>query len=281
MAMGAVALMVAMAVFVGVGMSDSSDAAREYNYEKTFSVYAGNYFSESCDVNYTGGNTSTENMPSWVSFRQGSNKHTVSGTAPSEAGTYTFTTTNTYRSGTIQKAEIVTWTINVIANNSFTLSFDANGGTSGLASQSYSGSESTHSFTIPSDVPVRDGYTFAGWATSSGGSVAYAPGATVTMSPGSMTLYAVWTVNWNVSDITVYAGQAISITPVASGTVSVSGVGWLSASGNCVFGTAPSENGVYDVTVSCGGSSASFKITVISALAFASIPSSGIFAYEG
>lgn len=89
------------------------------------------------------------------------------------------------------------------------------------------------------------------------------------------------TVKWNVSDITVYAGQAISITPVASGTVSVSGVGWLSASGNCVFGTAPSENGVYDVTVSCGGSSASFKITVISALAFASIPSSGIFAYEG
>lgn len=89
------------------------------------------------------------------------------------------------------------------------------------------------------------------------------------------------TVKWNVSDITVYAGQAISITPVASGTVSVSGVGWLSASGNCVFGTAPSENGVYDVTVSCGGSSASFKITVISALAFASIPTSGIFAYEG
>lgn len=89
------------------------------------------------------------------------------------------------------------------------------------------------------------------------------------------------TVKWNVSDITVYAGQAISITPVASGTVSVSGVGWLSASGNCVFGTAPSENGVYDVTVSCGSSSASFKITVISALAFASIPSSGIFAYEG
>jgi hypothetical protein len=89
------------------------------------------------------------------------------------------------------------------------------------------------------------------------------------------------TVKWNVSDITVYAGQAISLTPVASGTVSVSGVGWLSASGNCVFGTAPSENGVYDVTVSCGGSSASFKITVISALAFASIPTSGIFAYEG
>lgn len=88
-------------------------------------------------------------------------------------------------------------------------------------------------------------------------------------------------VKWNVSDITVYAGQAISITPVASGTVSVSGVGWLSASGNCVFGTAPSENGVYNVTVSCGGSSASFKITVISALAFTSIPSSGIFAYEG
>lgn len=281
MAMGAVALMVAMAAFVGVGMSDNSDAAVTYNHEASFSVYAGNSFSESCDVNYTGGSTSTENMPSWVSFSQGSGKHTVSGTAPSEAGTYTFTTTNTYRSGTIQKNDTVTWTINVIANNSFTLNFDANGGTSGLASQSYSGSESTHSFTIPSDVPVRDGYTFAGWATSSGGSVAYAPGATVTMSPGSMTLYAVWNVNWNVSDMTAYAGQAISITPVASGTVSVSGVSWLSASGNCVYGTAPSENGTYDVTVSCDGQSSSFRITVISALAFSSVPSSGIFAYEG
>lgn len=99
--------------------------------------------------------------------------------------------------------------------------------------------------------------------------------------PAAFVIKSIDAVKWNVSDITVYAGQAISITPVASGTVSVSGVGWLSASGNCVFGTAPSENGVYDVTVSCGGSSASFKITVISALAFASIPSSGIFAYEG
>lgn len=88
-------------------------------------------------------------------------------------------------------------------------------------------------------------------------------------------------VTLNVSDMTVYAGQAISITPVTSGTVSVSGVGWLSASGNCVYGTAPAENGTYTVTVSCGGSSASFRITVISALAFSSVPSSGVFAYEG
>ena len=99
--------------------------------------------------------------------------------------------------------------------------------------------------------------------------------------PAAFVIKSIDTVKWNVSDMTAYAGQAISLTPVTSGTVSVSGVSWLSASGNCVYGTAPSENGVYDVTVSCGGSSASFKITVISALAFASVPSSGIFAYEG
>ena len=99
--------------------------------------------------------------------------------------------------------------------------------------------------------------------------------------PAAFVIKSIDTVKWNVSDITVYAGQAISLTPVTSGTVSVSGVSWLSASGNCVYGTAPSVNGTYDITVSCGGSSASFKITVISALAFASIPSTGVFAYEG
>ena len=282
MAMGAVALMVAMAAFVGVGMSDDSDAAVTHNYHIEFSVNAGDSFSKSGEKSYRSGTTSTDGMPSWCTFTDSGAVHTVSGTVPADvSGTFVFTTTTTFKAGATTTYKVTEWTINVIANNSFTLRFDANGGTSGLTSQSYSGSESTHSFTIPSDVPVRDGYAFAGWATSSGGSVAYAPGATVTVSPGSMTLYAVWTVNWNVSDMTAYAGQAISITPVASGTVSVSGVGWLSASGNCVFGTAPSENGVYDVTVSCGGSSASFKITVISALTFASIPSSGIFAYEG
>lgn len=280
LAIGAVALLMAMSAFVMLS-ADDSDAAITTNYEKSFSVYAGDSFSESCDIAYSGGSKSTGNMPSWVSFNQGSNRHTISGVAPSDTGTYSFTTTNTYRSGTLQKANTVTWTIDVIAKNSFTLNFNANGGTTNNVSQSHTGPESTHTFTIPSEVPVRDGYTFAGWATSPSASPSYQPGSSVTMSPGSMTLYAIWNANWNVSDITVYAGQAISITPVASGTVSVSGVGWLSASGNCVFGTAPSENGVYDVTVSCGGSSASFKITVISALAFASIPSSGIFAYEG
>lgn len=279
LAIGAVALLMAMSAFVMLS-ADDSDAAVTHNYYVSFSVNAGDSFNQSAEPAYKSGTTSTSGMPSWCTFTDSGAVHSVSGTVPADvSGVFVFTTTTQFRAGAQTAYKVTEWTITV--NSQFSLAFNANGGTSSIASQSHTGPESTHTFTIPSEVPVRDGYTFAGWATSPSASPSYQPGSSVTMSPGSMTLYAIWNANWNVSDITVYAGQAISITPVASGTVSVSGVGWLSASGNCVFGTAPSENGVYDVTVSCGGSSASFKITVISALAFASIPSSGIFAYEG
>ena len=258
LAIGAVALLMAMSAFVMLS-ADDSDAAVTHNYYVSFSVNAGDSFNQSAEPAYKSGTTSTSGMPSWCTFTDSGAVHSVSGTVPADvSGVFVFTTTTQFRAGAQTAYKVTEWTITV--NSQFSLAFNANGGTSSIASQSHTGPESTHTFTIPSEVPVRDGYTFAGWATSPSASPSYQPGSSVTMSPGSMTLYAIWNANW---------------------TVSVSGVGWLSASGNCVFGTAPSENGVYDVTVSCGGSSASFKITVISALAFASIPSSGIFAYEG
>ena len=80
----------------------------------------------------------------------------------------------------------------------------------------------------------------------------------------------------NVSDQTVVCGQNLVMTPTASGyNVSVSGASWLSASGNVISGVAPSTPGVYTVTVTAGGSTATFTVTVVSKLVATNSPTSG------
>lgn len=75
--------------------------------------------------------------------------------------------------------------------DTFTLSFDANGGSDVPAS--LSGQDvGSHKFTIPLQYPNRSGYIFAGWSDSStGGIVAYV-GGTYVASSQDVTLYAVW-----------------------------------------------------------------------------------------
>lgn len=72
-----------------------------------------------------------------------------------------------------------------------TVTFDANGGTGSIASQS-----SNSATTLTSNSFVRNGYTFTGWATSqaraNAGTVDYANTASYLFT-SSVTLYAVWT----------------------------------------------------------------------------------------
>jgi LPXTG-motif cell wall-anchored protein/uncharacterized repeat protein (TIGR02543 family) len=70
---------------------------------------------------------------------------------------------------------------------SSTVTFNANGGSGAMADQTASSATAltTNAFT-------RSGYTFAGWATSPTGTVAYADAASYTFG-SSVTLYAVWT----------------------------------------------------------------------------------------
>lgn len=73
---------------------------------------------------------------------------------------------------------------------SYTLSYNANGGTGAPASQS--GAEK---YTISSTKPSRSGYTFLGWAkTNSATSATYSSGSSITLT-GNTTLYAVWKKN--------------------------------------------------------------------------------------
>lgn len=71
----------------------------------------------------------------------------------------------------------------------FTITYNANGGTGAPASQT---KESGKALTLSSAKPTRQGYTFLGWATSSGASSAqYNAGSSFT-TDANTTLYAVW-----------------------------------------------------------------------------------------
>ena len=77
----------------------------------------------------------------------------------------------------------------------FTLKYDANGGTGAPATQTYtatSESERSHTFTISSEIPTRAYYDFKGWAETPNATTATRqPGGSIDVT-GTTTLYAVW-----------------------------------------------------------------------------------------
>ena len=77
----------------------------------------------------------------------------------------------------------------------FTLNYDANGGTGAPASQTHTATskyEGSYTFTISSQVPTREGYTFLGWSTNPNATTAdRQPGGSIVVT-GTTTLYAVW-----------------------------------------------------------------------------------------
>lgn len=75
---------------------------------------------------------------------------------------------------------------------SYTVTFNANGGSGGPTSQAKA---SGVNLTLSSSQPTRTGYTFSSWNTSSNGSgTSYAPGSTYS-ADANVTLYAIWTPN--------------------------------------------------------------------------------------
>lgn len=125
-----------------------------------------------------------------ASVSLGYHDFTVSkGTAASTASCYAkITASNTYISGT--KSSTAT-SVSVPAKTSYTVSYNANGGSGAPSAQTkWYGT----ALTLSTTKPTRNGYTFQGWATSSTGSVAYAAGASYTAN-AAVTLYAVWKAN--------------------------------------------------------------------------------------
>ena len=91
----------------------------------------------------------------------------------------------------VQETIYASTTFTVPALTSYTVAYNANGGSGAPSSQTkYYGK----TLTLSSTKPTRTGYSFQGWATSASGSVAYAAGASYTAN-AAVTLYAVWKAN--------------------------------------------------------------------------------------
>ena len=101
----------------------------------------------------------------------------------------------TFRNYNDDNGDSATKTINlsvtVPAWTSYTVSYNANGGSGAPSSQT---KWKDQALTLSSTKPTRTGYAFQGWATSASGGVAYASGASYTAN-ASATLYAVWKAN--------------------------------------------------------------------------------------
>lgn len=74
--------------------------------------------------------------------------------------------------------------------DSYTIIYDANGGSGSMLAQVSSGGE----IKLTDNTFVKSGYAFSGWSTTANGNVEYTNGQTI-VPTANMTLYAVWTAN--------------------------------------------------------------------------------------
>lgn len=129
---------------------------------------------------------------------------TISTTTPTRSG-YTFlgwhtsssaTSPKYYGGGTITLSEddklYAVWQ----KNPTYTLTYDAMGGTDGPSSESQTVSPGSSAiFTVSDTVPIYEGHTFLGWSTSSAAlTVEYVAGDEIDTT-SNITLYAVWKEN--------------------------------------------------------------------------------------
>lgn len=126
--------------------------------------------------------SSTKPSRTGYTFKQWNTAKDGTGTAYSAGGTY---------SGNAAVTLYAIWTA-----NQYTVKFNNNGGSGSMSDQSMTYDVTA---TLKTNLFTKTGYSFLGWAISSGGSVAYKDGASVSnlvsTAGGSITLYAVWSIN--------------------------------------------------------------------------------------
>ena len=119
----------------------------------------------------------------------------LSSTKPTRTG-YTFQGWSTANDSSVEYASGANYTSNsavtlyaVWKANTYTVSYDANGGSGAPGNQTKTYGVS---LTLSSVIPTRTNYNFLGWGTSAGATtIAYAPGAAYTGNT-ALTLYAIW-----------------------------------------------------------------------------------------
>lgn len=135
----------------------------------------------------------------------------------------------------------VSFDVTVPAWTSYTVSYNANGGSGAPASQT---KWKDVELTLSSTKPTRTGYTFNGWSTTNDSTVEYNPGSTYTGN-GNLTLYAVWTAN-NYTYNVVYrssSGKSLGSTTV---THAYGGKYTVSSPAKAGYDTPSSQNIAWD-----------------------------------
>ena len=168
---------------------------RYYNASKTgtISFKFGNVYTVTYNANGGSGIPSAQSKDYGTSI-------TLSSTTPTRTG-YTFlgwSTSSTATSATYQPGGSFTTNTNTTlyavwqANTTYTVSYNANGGSGAPSSQTKTYGVS---LTLSNTTPTKSGHTFLGWSTNSTAtSASYQPGDSFTTNANT-TLYAVWKAN--------------------------------------------------------------------------------------
>jgi uncharacterized protein (TIGR02145 family)/uncharacterized repeat protein (TIGR02543 family) len=181
------------------------------------------------------------------------------GWATTPSGAVAYTNQAPYTMGTANVTLYAKWT----ANN-YTITFDKNdAGATGSMSQQIIASGSTANLTACGF--TKTGFSFAGWATTQSGTVAYIDQASYTMGTANVTLYAKWTGNpytitfdkndagagGSMSPQTIACGSTANLTACGYSKTGYTFHGWATASTGAVVyaNQAPYTMGASNVTL--------------------------------
>lgn len=182
----------------------------------------------------------------------------LSSTKPTRTG-YSFQGWATSASGSVVYSAGANYTANAAVTlyavwkaNTYTVSYDANGGTGAPANQTKTYGVS---LTLSSTIPTRTNYNFLGWGTSAASTtVSYAAGAAYTTN-AAITLYAIWEIAYiepRITDFTVNRCDADG-TSNDNGTYARVIFNWATdkaVSGISVAWVSASQNGSTNISAS-------------------------------
>ena len=198
-------------VYFGIEWNENNSSATQftiapvvYRWDAQSTNNYGSSFKHTLSPDPSGaGSWSGISYPSGSGYRQLDYFNTRTYTKTHSVQTITWTAITdasfgTYYNGWVSIGSLSrSFTMTIPAKTSYTVSFNANGGSGAPSSQKKWYGES---LTLSTTKPTRTGYTFNGWNTKSDGTgTNYAAGASYTGN-AALTLYAKWTINtWTVS----------------------------------------------------------------------------------
>ena len=183
-------------------------SATQYTVKITASwkvSYSGNNTNYGMTASSGGGSVNLNSFGTYASSGSGSftGTYSISGNgSATKSITVTFKNFNNDNDKSVTKT--ISLDVTVPAWTSYTVSYNANGGSGAPSSQT---KWKDQTLTLSSTKPTRTGYTFKGWSLTKDGSVYYQPGGTCGKNE-NLTLYAVW--EENALTVNYYSNYATS-----------------------------------------------------------------------